>query len=246
MRKTHLGCCAVVLLLAGCSGEKADTDTDRCDRACQNLVNCASAAVQRKDGAKQCAWLGTAVPSVKSCTAKCEALLAAEADEVKAKNREALACYEEVACRVFNVSDLYFLCRSPAHCRLSCDFQDEWIKAFGGEEAGASASSIASCSYEFDWCDPLAQTGCATGEACYFFDGCRPPGKAATGAGCSLDADCVPGDVCLPASVEESTCRQLCASSGTKPCAAEQTCTDAETLTFPRLATPPSTWICVP
>ncbi|MGC4118052.1 MAG: hypothetical protein QM765_26580 [Myxococcales bacterium] len=237
-------CCCAVLLLAGCPDDAPDTDRDRCERACQTLVNCAPQAVERKDGAKQCAWLGTSLPTVTSCTDKCAALLATETPEVRVKNVTALSCYEELSCPVFNVSDLYFLCRAPAQCRMSCDFQDEWIKAFSGGAAGANASTIAGCSYEFDWCDPLAQTGCTNGEACYYFDGCQAAGKAAVGAGCAADKDCVPGSICLPDSVETNSCRSMCASSGTPACSAPQTCTDATTLTFPRMATPPSVWIC--
>ena len=245
MRPVITSCCAV-LLLAGCPTEQPQPDRDLCDVACQTLVNCAPEALERKDAAKQCSWLGTSLPTVKSCTDKCEALLKSEPAEVKLKNVAGLSCYAEIPCRVFNASDLYFLCRSPARCDLSCDFQDEWIKAFSGGAAGANASTIASCSYESDWCDPLAQTGCVNGEACYYFDGCQAAGKAAAGSSCSADRDCVPGSICLAVSLDASACRKLCASSGKTPCPAAETCSDAKTLTFPRMAEPPPVWICMP
>lgn len=69
-------------------------------------------------------------------------------------------------------------------------------------------------------CDPIAQTGCATGEKCTWITidstndlgnlGCAPDGAAATGEACTQGADgqttgfdtCVHGDICINGSCE--------------------------------------------
>jgi hypothetical protein len=62
-------------------------------------------------------------------------------------------------------------------------------------------------------CDPLAQTNCPSGEACYVLSdsvSCQSPGVTATARTCSSTFDCAPGNVCLDN--PDSVCRRLCSA----------------------------------
>lgn len=89
-------------------------------------------------------------------------------------------------------------------------------------------------------CDPLMQTGCATGEKCtWLVDtstsghvGCAPDGTAMVGDPCVFGApgqggvdDCVAGLVCSQAQ-GKGTCTQLCDLTGGDPqCGIVASCT---------------------
>jgi hypothetical protein len=124
-------------------------------------------------------------------------------------------------------------------CAAMCD-ESGTGSCGAGKACRGIDSSIGGC-----WCDVAAQTGCPTGQACYYFDGCRTPGKNPGQGDCVKDSDCVPGNLCLPLSATESVCRQLC-DQATMDCPDSLTCTDAMTLGCPRLPTPPPVWVCMP
>jgi hypothetical protein len=88
------------------------------------------------------------------------------------------------------------------------------------------------------WCDVMRQTGCGAGKACYYYDGCRPPGTTATGSPCAKDSQCVPGDMCYADYVGNKTCHRLC--SATKACPGSMTCQDTGADWCPRQPEPPA------
>jgi len=82
-------------------------------------------------------------------------------------------------------------------------------------------------------CDPLADTGCPSGQSCHLVLGARYGGGATTalpacglttgevrGGPCASSLDCTPGLVCAG-----STCEPLCLLTGSTPCPLSTTCT---------------------
>jgi hypothetical protein len=74
-------------------------------------------------------------------------------------------------------------------------------------------------------CDPLAQTGCDGGQACYEAESsegrvrlCMPPGAGGAGADCSAESDCAPGFHCG----DGASCRRLCDTGDGSSCPAEE------------------------
>jgi hypothetical protein len=79
-----------------------------------------------------------------------------------------------------------------------------------GGDTCADAISFAPCP---TCCDPIAQTGCRAGEACYLSElpnetYCAPRGRAPVGSTCTTDTDCAAGLDCY--SSEYRRCQQFC------------------------------------
>lgn len=86
----------------------------------------------------------------------------------------------------------------------------------GGGTGGAGGMSAA--------CDPLSTVGCPPGQACYATTAtappsCQPAGSTPTGGMCTQSSNCLPMHACI-----NSTCRQLCTSTGMPGCPMGQTC----------------------
>jgi len=76
-------------------------------------------------------------------------------------------------------------------------------------------------------CLPLEQTGCLSGQSCYFASSgaqCAPTGTNAPGAGCNQANDCVGGSTCLVIGAS-GVCSAFCstASGGTPSCTGADT-----------------------
>ena len=67
-------------------------------------------------------------------------------------------------------------------------------------------------------CDPIAQTGCGTGEACYQGDGtdtyCAAAGTKMTLGACNSDSECAAGFDCFTAF---HNCRKFCTTDADCP-----------------------------
>lgn len=70
-------------------------------------------------------------------------------------------------------------------------------------------------------CDPINQTGCGTGQACYHVATvhtddkdtyCAPAGSAPLGGYCTIDSDCAAGLTCYPDLDASRMCRKFCVS----------------------------------
>lgn len=78
-------------------------------------------------------------------------------------------------------------------------------------------------------CDPLDQTGCVPGRACYYRDmtrstvDCEPPGAGTDGDACTDSSDCAPRFVCT------GRCRRHCDNGG---CPSGYRCSDAPGLPY--------------
>ena len=93
-------------------------------------------------------------------------------------------------------------CPGPSQCAVTANL--------GG------GSELSLCANTHQECDPLAQTGCATGQACYFDGGatlCWPPGTSGEGEICEGLAPnaCGAGLHCLV------SCRPLCSTGAESP-----------------------------
>jgi hypothetical protein len=72
-------------------------------------------------------------------------------------------------------------------------------------------------------CDPIAATGCPSGQACYADrtgNLCAPAGTGARGSMCMNSTQCLPGHFCVPQAAGPPTCRPLCDGTAALACPA--------------------------
>lgn len=118
---------------------------------------------------------------------------------------------------------------STGRCYKFCETNDDCAS---GTTCNMSVGSIHLCSLPDPGCDPVKQTGCPSGLACYPSGSrtvCDCPGTAGTGVGCLLGATCLPGYQCvsLTGMSTDGTCQRLCRTS--LDCGAASTCVTSGT-----------------
>lgn len=77
-------------------------------------------------------------------------------------------------------------------------------------------------------CDPIAQTGCDAGFACYPTGGglvCDSPGTLGEGELCMSRSDCAPGMGCISTMMADGACRAWCDTADPDSCPMDFACT---------------------
>lgn len=80
-------------------------------------------------------------------------------------------------------------------------------------------------------CDILSQTGCGSGQSCYWVSDlpsgiCGPTGSGGPGDPCSYQNDCGALGLCASTDGVTTQCFQFCATDGSVTCPAPQSCLD--------------------
>jgi hypothetical protein len=97
----------------------------------------------------------------------------------------------------------------------------------GGAGAGGAGAGGAGAGGASGACDPPSNTGCTSGQACYFFSGgplCRVEGNAAAGAACVNQDDCVAGHGCAGPVGGNRRCERACRSDQPGTCPGGTAC----------------------
>lgn len=118
-------------------------------------------------------------------------------------------------------------CCGDADC--PADMTCASLRAGPAYDAGAGAVLAGLCILPTHLCDPVRQTGCEAGTACYPAGPttCLPPGALEVGAECLGVADCAPGLSCFAEPDAGAFCRRLCNGDG--DCAPGERCDVGET-----------------
>lgn len=114
-------------------------------------------------------------------------------------------------------------CKGAGRCYKFCDSDVDCPTA--GTTCSISGGTL--CSLADSACDPVVMTGCPSGFACYPTGTtayCDCAGTAASGAGCVLTRDCMPGYGCV-GPLGGGVCKKVCKTSS--DCGALGVCTAA-------------------
>ena len=122
-----------------------------------------------------------------------------------------LVCLKEMCGAL---SRCYRFCSSNAQCgSLSCNIPIDQNNGQPNNTAAATA-----CEVPRQDCDPVAQTGCPSGMACFLLnDGstlcdCPSAAPGGDGAACLLYYDCNAGLTCVPSPIGGAVCRPICST----------------------------------
>ena len=116
-----------------------------------------------------------------------------------------------------NLNRCYRLCSSNANCGgdYSCNIPVD-------TPAGTTVMNFSpmACEVPRQDCDPIANTGCPAGLACFLLNSGNtlcdcPPATGAEGTSCTFYYDCKPPLTCVGGASGGSTCRSICSTSGT-------------------------------
>lgn len=132
---------------------------------------------------------------------------------------------------------LFVLTACGSMCSSACGPSDSG----GSGDVDASLGGDAAIDAPFT-CDPLLQTGCTMGKACYsdlylsttgdpgYY--CAAPGTGTQGTNCNADIDCATGFWCLkyvdPSNVPHQICSRYCHQG----CTGGGTCVETQGATF--------------
>jgi hypothetical protein len=118
----------------------------------------------------------------------------------------------------------------PTTCHRMCAASGTANGCPGSEICASTAPGLTTVAFclAVTTCQPLEQTGCPSGQACYFSQTgalCAQEGSKSPGDTCTVLNDCAKGSTCLLSGVSTGACSSFCstASDGTPSCSGSST-----------------------
>ncbi len=119
---------------------------------------------------------------------------------------------------------------APATCHRMCAASGTANGCPGSEICASTAPGLTTVAFclAVTTCQALEQTGCPSGQACYFSQTgalCAQEGSKSPGDSCTVLNDCAKGSTCLLSGVSTGACSSFCstASDGTPSCSSSGT-----------------------